>query len=124
MWRYLIPVGLFAALVAFFYVGLGRDKETLPSPLIGKPAPQFELPRRRRSVADGVEPRFRRHTVCAECVGHVVRRLPAGARGAAADRDAAARCRSSGLNWKDDLQLAQQWLQRARQSLRGDSVRQ
>ena len=39
MWRYLIPVGLFAALIAFFFFGLGRDKETLPSPLIGKPAP-------------------------------------------------------------------------------------
>jgi len=45
MWRYLIPVGLLAALVAVFYLSLGRDKETLPSPLIGKPAPQFELPR-------------------------------------------------------------------------------
>ena len=45
MWRFLIPIGLFAVLAAFLFVGLGRDKETLPSPLIGKPAPQFELPR-------------------------------------------------------------------------------
>ncbi len=45
MWRYLIPVGIFGVLIAFFFAGLGRDKETLPSPLIGKPAPQFELPR-------------------------------------------------------------------------------
>jgi cytochrome c biogenesis protein CcmG/thiol:disulfide interchange protein DsbE len=45
MWRYLIPAGLFAALVAFFFIGLGRDKETLPSPLIDKPAPEFALPR-------------------------------------------------------------------------------
>jgi cytochrome c biogenesis protein CcmG/thiol:disulfide interchange protein DsbE len=45
MIKYLLPVGLFAALVAFLYFGLGRDKETLPSPLIGKPAPTFELPR-------------------------------------------------------------------------------
>lgn len=45
MWRYLIPAGVFATLIAFFFVGLGRDKQTLPSPLIGKPAPQFELPR-------------------------------------------------------------------------------
>jgi cytochrome c biogenesis protein CcmG, thiol:disulfide interchange protein DsbE len=43
MWRFILPIGLFAALLAFFYVGLGRDKETLPSPLIGKPAPTFEL---------------------------------------------------------------------------------
>jgi cytochrome c biogenesis protein CcmG/thiol:disulfide interchange protein DsbE len=45
MWRYLIPIGLFAILIAFFFAGLGRDKQTLPSPLIGKPAPQFNLPR-------------------------------------------------------------------------------
>ena len=44
MLRYLIPAGLFGVLVVFFFVGLGRDKETLPSPLIGKPAPVFELP--------------------------------------------------------------------------------
>ncbi len=45
MWRYLVPVGVFAVLIAFFFAGLGRDKETLPSPLIGKPAPEFSLPR-------------------------------------------------------------------------------
>ena len=45
MLRFVVPIGLFAALLAFFYVGLGRDKETLPSPLIGKPAPSFELQR-------------------------------------------------------------------------------
>jgi cytochrome c biogenesis protein CcmG, thiol:disulfide interchange protein DsbE len=45
MWRFIVPIGLFAALLAFFYVGLGRDKESLPSPLIGKPAPSFELRR-------------------------------------------------------------------------------
>ena len=45
MLRYIVPIGLFAALIAFFVMGLGRDKETLPSPLIGKPAPSFELQR-------------------------------------------------------------------------------
>jgi cytochrome c biogenesis protein CcmG/thiol:disulfide interchange protein DsbE len=45
MLKYLIPVGLFAVLVGFLYFGLGRDKQTLPSPFIGKPAPVFELPR-------------------------------------------------------------------------------
>jgi cytochrome c biogenesis protein CcmG/thiol:disulfide interchange protein DsbE len=45
MWRYLIPAGIFAILIAFFFAGLGRDKETLPSPLIGKAAPEFALPR-------------------------------------------------------------------------------
>jgi cytochrome c biogenesis protein CcmG/thiol:disulfide interchange protein DsbE len=45
MLKYLVPVGLFAVLVGFLYFGLGRDKETLPSPLIGKAAPVFELTR-------------------------------------------------------------------------------
>jgi cytochrome c biogenesis protein CcmG, thiol:disulfide interchange protein DsbE len=45
MLKYLVPIGLFAVLVGFLYFGLGRDKQTLPSPLIGKPAPVFELTR-------------------------------------------------------------------------------
>ena len=45
MWRYLLPVGIFGVLIAFFFAGLGRDKQTLPSPLIGKPAPEWSLPR-------------------------------------------------------------------------------
>lgn len=45
MLKYLVPIGLFAVLVGFLYFGLGRDKQTLPSPFIGKPAPVFELPR-------------------------------------------------------------------------------
>ena len=45
MWKFLIPAVLFAALVALFVVGLNpqRDIHALPSPLIGKPAPQFTL---------------------------------------------------------------------------------
>jgi cytochrome c biogenesis protein CcmG/thiol:disulfide interchange protein DsbE len=45
MWRFVIPIGLFVALLGFFYMGLGRDKESLPSPLIGKPAPSFDVRR-------------------------------------------------------------------------------
>lgn len=45
MWRYLLPLGLFGVLVAFFWIGLGLDPGEVPSPLIGKPAPEFELPR-------------------------------------------------------------------------------
>jgi cytochrome c biogenesis protein CcmG/thiol:disulfide interchange protein DsbE len=45
MWKFLIPAVLFAALVALFVVGLNpqRDIHAVPSPLIGKPAPQFTL---------------------------------------------------------------------------------
>jgi cytochrome c biogenesis protein CcmG/thiol:disulfide interchange protein DsbE len=44
--RYLVPAALFAVLAAFLLLGLkpGRDPREIPSPLIGKPAPQFTLP--------------------------------------------------------------------------------
>jgi cytochrome c biogenesis protein CcmG/thiol:disulfide interchange protein DsbE len=41
---FLIPAMLFAALIAAFAVGLGRDPAKLPSALIGKPVPPFDLP--------------------------------------------------------------------------------
>ena len=41
----LVPALLALALMALFFVQLGReDKEDLPSPLVGKPVPRFELP--------------------------------------------------------------------------------
>lgn len=42
--RYLIPLGLFAGLVVLFAVGLGLNPREVPSPLIDKPVPVFELP--------------------------------------------------------------------------------
>jgi len=45
MWRYLIPIGLFVVLAAFFVRGLSLNPGYVPSPLLGKPAPEFELPR-------------------------------------------------------------------------------
>ncbi|HET9679203.1 MAG TPA: DsbE family thiol:disulfide interchange protein [Gammaproteobacteria bacterium] len=44
MWRYLIPVGVLAALVVALWFGLYRDPRLVPSPLIDKPAPSFALP--------------------------------------------------------------------------------
>lgn len=42
--RYLVPLAIFAALVALFAIGLGKDPRRVPSPFIGKPAPAFDLP--------------------------------------------------------------------------------
>ncbi|SNX28116.1 cytochrome c biogenesis protein CcmG, thiol:disulfide interchange protein DsbE [Polynucleobacter meluiroseus] len=39
-----IPLVLFVALVGFLAVGLNLDPHEVPSPLINKPAPAFELP--------------------------------------------------------------------------------
>ncbi len=45
MARYLIPLVLFIVLAIFLGIGLTRDPKLVPSPLIGKPAPTFKLPR-------------------------------------------------------------------------------
>lgn len=39
-----LPLILFAVLAGFFYVGLHLNPREVPSPFIGKPAPQFSLP--------------------------------------------------------------------------------
>lgn len=44
MWRYFIPLALLLALGVLLFAGIGRDPSKLPSPLIGKPAPAFDLP--------------------------------------------------------------------------------
>jgi len=41
--RWFIPLAIFLVLVAFLWMGLGRDPSVVPSPLIGKPAPAFKL---------------------------------------------------------------------------------
>ena len=40
-----IPLAVFVALAVFFWVGLKLDPREVPSPLIGKAAPEFALPR-------------------------------------------------------------------------------
>ncbi len=42
--RFLIPFLVFVALVVFFYIGLSLKPREIPSPLVGKPAPAFNLP--------------------------------------------------------------------------------
>ena len=43
MKRFLIPLGIFIVLVGFLAIGLKLDPREVPSPLIGKPAPDFKL---------------------------------------------------------------------------------
>ena len=45
MWKFVIPVAAFVALAVLFALGLNpkRDIHALPSPLIGKEAPAFDL---------------------------------------------------------------------------------
>jgi cytochrome c biogenesis protein CcmG/thiol:disulfide interchange protein DsbE len=42
--KFLIPLALFVGLVALLFFGLGTDPRKVPSPLVGKLAPEFSLP--------------------------------------------------------------------------------
>lgn len=44
MWRYLVPLVVFIVLSLFLWKGLQLDPRDVPSPLVNKPAPQFDLP--------------------------------------------------------------------------------
>jgi cytochrome c biogenesis protein CcmG/thiol:disulfide interchange protein DsbE len=44
MKRFLIPLAVFVLLVGFLAVGLKLDPREVPSPLVGKAAPAFDLP--------------------------------------------------------------------------------
>lgn len=45
MKRALLPLAIFLIVVGFLFKGLFLDPREVPSPLVGKPAPQFSLPR-------------------------------------------------------------------------------
>ena len=42
--RFFLPLGIFAGLVVLLAAGLTLNPREVPSPLIGKPAPEFRLP--------------------------------------------------------------------------------
>ena len=42
-WPYLLPIAIFAGIGILLYLGLYRDPTLVPSPLIGKPVPEFAL---------------------------------------------------------------------------------
>lgn len=42
--KYLLPLLVFASISGLLYAGLGKDTRLVPSPLIDKPAPDFDLP--------------------------------------------------------------------------------
>lgn len=44
MSKYAIPLAIFVVLVIFLAIGLGHDPHEVPSPLINKAAPAFQLP--------------------------------------------------------------------------------
>jgi len=111
MLKYLVPVGLFTVLAGFLYFGLGRDKQTLPSPLIGKSAPIFELarlddPARNFSNSELVGKPYVINVWGSWCVGC---RQEHGALLEIARRGEVP---IVGLNYRDDREQALNWLER------------
>jgi cytochrome c biogenesis protein CcmG/thiol:disulfide interchange protein DsbE len=43
--RYLVPLAIFLVLAGFLFRGLSLDPKLVPSPLVGKPMPEFSLAR-------------------------------------------------------------------------------
>jgi cytochrome c biogenesis protein CcmG/thiol:disulfide interchange protein DsbE len=109
MWRYLLPLAVLAVLVGFFYRGLHSDPAAIPSPLIGKPAPGFELP----SVRDD-----QRLVASKDYAGRMYALNVWGTWcvGCRQEHDTLLQIAQSravpivGLNWKDDRALAVRWL--------------
>ena len=110
MLKYLVPVGLFAVLVGFLYVGLGRDKQTLPSPLIDKPAPLFELTR----LEDPSKTFSNRELAGKPYVLNIWGTWCPGCRhehGALMEIARRAEVPLIGVDWNDDRERAMSWLQ-------------
>jgi cytochrome c biogenesis protein CcmG/thiol:disulfide interchange protein DsbE len=109
--RFLLPAGIFAALVALLFVGIQRapNKSVIASPLIDKPAPQFELPVLGSAETFANESMRGRWyllnvwgTWCAECRREHDMLLEIASGG---------EIPIVGLNWKDEPAAAQQWLE-------------
>ncbi len=111
MIRYLLPLGVFIALVLLLGVGLGLNPREVPSPLVGKPLPEFTLPRLRDPEQSLSRTDFTGKlsllnawaTWCVECRReHPVLLAIAGE----------GNIPVYGLNYKDQRPEALQWLQR------------
>lgn len=107
--RYLAPLILFLALIALFVAGLQRNLREIPSPLVGRPAPAFVLPKL-TSPGEISGENFKRHPVsllnvwaswCTACRQEHPFLMELARRGAVP---------VYGLNYKDDRTDAIQWL--------------
>jgi len=109
--RFLLPLGVFTLLAVVLAIGIQHspEKGIIPSPLIGKPAPQFALPSLTdpASVVRSADLKGRWYlfnvwgTWCGEC---------------RAEHDMLLQVRRAGLvpliglDWKDDDSQAREWL--------------
>lgn len=109
MWRFLIPGVIFAVLIGFFVVGLNRNPGCIPSPLVGKPAPAFALttvedPTKQVSNQDFAGRKYLVNvwgTWCVACRQEHEALLSIARQKVIP---------IVGVDWKDDLNMAQRWL--------------
>jgi cytochrome c biogenesis protein CcmG, thiol:disulfide interchange protein DsbE len=112
MWKFLLPIVACAALGVIFVKGLSpnRDIHEIPSPLIGKRAPDFALPDVLDSTKTVANKNFAGQVyvlnVWATWCGACRQEHPAWVE-IAKDKTVPI----IGLDWKDDHALAVQWLQ-------------
>ena len=109
--RFLIPLGIFIAVAAFLFKGLSLNPKEVPSPLIGKAAPEFSLP-----MLNNFETRFANSdmsgkvwllNVFASWCGPCLDEHPVIVNFARSDM-----APILGFNYKDRPQAAAQWLDR------------
>ncbi|TFG83650.1 MAG: DsbE family thiol:disulfide interchange protein [Chromatiales bacterium] len=109
MLRFLLPVGIFGLLVAVFFIGLGKDPTLVPSPLVGKPAPDFSLP-----LLEDSSRTFSRQDLMGKT--SLVNIWGTWCGGCRQEHDTLLTLAKDsgipifGINWKDDQQLAREWL--------------
>ena len=109
MWRYLIPVAILIVLGVFLVRGLSLNPGYVPSPLVGKPAPQFSLPALKDPAAtvstDDLKGQLSLLNVWATwCVGCRQEH------GFLVELSDSIELPIFGLNWKDDTEGARGWL--------------
>lgn len=105
-----VPLIVFVALALLFWRGLSLDPHTLPSALINKPVPAFSLPTLEDEQTRVDESLFKGKvtlfnvwaTWCVSCRVEHPYLVELAKRGV----------RIVGLNYKDDVKAAQQWLQK------------
>ncbi len=109
--RFIVPIIGFAVLVVFLLIGLNRDPTFVPSPLIGKQMPAFSLPKLdepdRMVSDDDMRGQFSVLNVWATWCGGCRQEHPVLNRIAEQGN-----VPIYGLNWKDDAQMAGEWLRR------------
>ena len=109
MIRAILPIAIFSVLAGFLYVGLYKDPSLVPSPLIGKPIPSFQLSTLKDADAIITQDNFKGEIALINVWGTwcVACKQEHAALVYLADKK---NIPIYGLNYKDDRELAKQWL--------------